>query len=142
MNKISNIKENVHQEIISKKKVDKFVFDLACDRDGSDRFTASYISKNTKVEIDFVKKRLIELSNDDKLFINFELICNSSKCEFGTIKTYSKIEDVPIGKIIKCSGCGEDFEVTEKNIWVTFSPNIDYYDEEMCKNIISNIISI
>lgn len=118
------------QELVSKKVVDKFVWNMACNKVA--RLTASYISKNANVEIDFVKKRLIELSNDDKLFINFELICDSPECRFKTIETYPKIDEIPIGKIIKCTDCGKEFTVTKEHIWVTFSPNTSYFDDEMC----------
>lgn len=120
--------------MIAKKKVDKFVWNLACGR--RERFTASYISKNINVDIDFVKKRLIELRDDDKLFVNFELICDSPECEFRTIRTYSKIDDVPIGDTIKCTNCGKESEVAEKSVLVTFSPNTNYYDDEMCDRIL------
>lgn len=121
-------------ELVTKKKlVDKFVWDIACER--RNRFTASFISKNINIELDFVKERLLELSNDGRLFVNFELMCDSPKCEFRTIERYSKINDVPIGKIIECPECGDEFEVTREHVWVTFSPNTSYYDKDMCKDI-------
>jgi len=128
-----SVYRNMTQELVSKKVVDKFVWDMACNE--VTRFTASYISKHTNIEIDSVKKRLIELSKDDKLFINFELICNSPECGFKAIKTCPKIDEIPIGKLIKCTDCGKEFTVTKEHIWVTFSPNINYFDHEMCNRI-------
>jgi len=55
--------------IYEKKLVDKFVRELAFEK--SKRFTASYISKSIGVDIDFVKKRLVQLSDDGQLVINF-----------------------------------------------------------------------
>jgi uncharacterized Zn-finger protein len=107
------------QELAAKKIVDKFVWEMACNREV--RLTASYISKNTDVEADFVKKRLLELSDDDKLFINFELTCDSPECEFKIIKTYSKIDEIPIGNIIECTYCGKEFKITKEHIWVIFT---------------------
>lgn len=121
------------QDITAKKIVDNFVFNMACD--SVDRFTASYISKNTNVDIDFVKKRLIELTNDDKLFINFDLMCDSEDCGFKVIKTYPKIDEIPIGKMTKCTNCGKEFKVAKEHIWVTFSPNTNYFDDDMCNRI-------
>jgi hypothetical protein len=117
------------QELISKKIVDKFVWDMACNKET--RFTASYISKNTNIDIDFVKKRLLELTADDKLFVNFDIICESHD-EFKVIDTYQKIDKIPIGKILKCTDCGKEIKVTKEHIWVTFSPNTNYFDDDMC----------
>lgn len=86
-----------------------------------------------EVEIDFVKERLLQLSNDEQLIINFEVKCPSSKCDYRTIETYSSLEHIPIGKIIECENCENKFMVTKENISITFSPNEKYYDEEMCK---------
>lgn len=120
-------------ELVTKKKlVDKFVRDIACEK--RKRFTASYISKNIDVELDFVKERLLELSKDGQLVVNFEVACFSRTCEGRTIGKYSKLDDIPLGSVIECPECGEEFEVTREHIWVTFSPNKSYYDEEMCKD--------
>lgn len=117
------------KDIVSKKKlVDKFIRELACER--RNRFAASFISK-IDVDIDFVKERLLQLSKDDQLTINFEVICPG--CEHKTI--YSDFNDVPIGESINCANCRNEFLVTKENVWITFSPNKNYYDDEMC-NII------
>ncbi len=120
-------------ELVTKRsKVDKYVRGIACER--RSRFTASYISRNINVELDFVKERLLELSNDGQLVTNFELACSSRICDGRTIQNYSKEDDIPLGSFIECPECGEEFEVTKEHIWVTFSPNKSYYDEEMCKD--------
>lgn len=119
--------------VFKKKSVDQYVRELACK--GRKRFTASFISKNTDIEVDFVKERLLQLSTDGQLIVNFEVICPSSECEYQTIETYSSFNDIPIGEYIECEDCGKEFLVTKENIWITFSPNANYYDKEMCKGI-------
>jgi len=113
--------------IYEKKLVDKFVRELAFEK--SKRFTASYISKSIGVDIDFVKKRLVQLSDDGQLVINFEVVC-SHKCKHLIIETYSNLNDVPIGKFAEC-GCGNKFLVSKEDVYVTFSPNEEYYDHEI-----------
>lgn len=119
-----------HQDVISEKKlVDKFVRELACEK--MKRFTASYISENIGVDVDFIKERLLQLSNDDQLIINFEVIC-SHKCTYRIVERYSNLNNVPIGEFVKCV-CGNEFIVRIEDVYVTFSPNEKYYDYEMCK---------
>jgi hypothetical protein len=121
-------------ELVTKKKlVDRFVWEIACQK--RNRFTASSISKTIGVELDFVKERLLKLSNEGQLFINFEIACASNECGFRTIEKYSKLDDIPIGKIIECPECGEEFVVDREHVWVTYSPNTNYYDKDMCKDI-------
>ena len=114
--------------ISEKKLVDKFVRELSCKKM---KFTASYISKKIKVDIDFIKKRLIQLSNDGQLVINFDVVC-PHKCTHRIIETHSNLKDIPIGKLVNCE-CGKEFIVAKENVYVTFSPNEKYYDNEMCK---------
>ena len=117
-------------EMITKRKIDQFVRSIACE--GRKRFTASFISKNVDVESDFVKERLLQLSDDGQLITNFELMCPSRECEFRTIKTYQKIEDVPIDQYTECPECGEEFIGLREHVWISFTPNTDYFDKEMC----------
>jgi len=119
--------------VTKKKLVDKSVRSMACE--GRNEFTASYISKKIGVETDFVKERLLKLSTDGQLLVNFGIMCLYRECESRTIKKYSNINDIPIGHIIECPECGKEFEVTRENVWVTFSPNPNYYDKDMCINI-------
>jgi hypothetical protein len=114
--------------ISEKKLVDQFVRELVCKKM---KFTASYISKKIEVDIDFVKKRLLQLSNDDQLIINFDVVC-PYKCAHRIIETYSNLKEIHIGKLVKCK-CGKEFTIAKENVYVTFSPNKKYYDNEMCK---------
>jgi hypothetical protein len=114
--------------ISEKKLVDQFVRELACKKM---RFTASYISTNIEVDIDSVKKRLIQLGNDGQLAINFDVVC-PYKCTHMIIETLSNLKDIPIGKLVTCE-CGTEFVVAKEDVYVTFSPNENYYDNEMCK---------
>jgi len=41
------------------------------------------------------------------------------------------LNDVPIGKFVECE-CGNKFLVTKEDVYVTFSPNEEYYDHEIC----------
>lgn len=114
--------------LISEKKLaDQFVRELACKKM---KFTASYISKKIEVDIDFVKKRLIQLSNDGQLVIDFDVVC-PYKCNHEIIGTYKNLNDIPIGKFVECK-CGNKFIIAKENVYVTFSPNEKYYDNEMC----------
>lgn len=122
--------------VAEKKLVDQFVRELACER--RKRFTASYISGKIEVEVDFVKERLLQLSNDGQLIVNFEVTCPSYECEYRTIETYSSFNDVPMGEFIECDDCGKEFRVTKENIWITFSPNEKYYDNGVCKKTDKN----
>jgi hypothetical protein len=118
-----------YEEMISEKKlVDKFVRELACKKM---KFTASYISKKIDVDLDFVKKRLIKLSNDGQLVINFDVVC-PHKCNHEIIGTYTSLNNVPMGKLVECK-CGNKFMIANENVYVTFSPNEKYFDNEMCK---------
>lgn len=114
--------------ISEKKLVDQCVRELAYQKM---KFTASYISKKIEVDVDFVKERLLQLSNDGQLVINFEVVC-PHKCLYNIIETYENLNDVPIGKSAKCE-CGNEFIVRKEDVYVTFSPNEKYYDNEMCK---------
>ena len=113
--------------ISEKKLVDQFVRELACKKM---KFTASYISKKIEVDIDFVKKRLLQLSNDGQLIINFEVVC-SHKCKYLIVETHSNLNDIHIGKLVECE-CGNKFLVAKEDVYVTFSPNEKYYDHETC----------
>lgn len=114
--------------ISEKKLVDQFVRELACKKK---KFTASYISTTLDVDVDFIKKRLIQLSNDGQLIINFDVVC-PYKCNHKIIDTYTSLNDIPIGKFVECK-CGNVFVIAKENVYVTFSPNEIYYDDEMCE---------
>lgn len=117
--------------VAEKKLVDQFVRKLACEK--RKRFTASYISENIEIDVDFVKQRLLQLSKDGQLIVNFEVTCPSYECEYRTIEIYSSLNEVPIGGYIECEDCGNEFLVTNENIWITFSPNEKYYEDGVCK---------
>lgn len=114
--------------ISEKKFVDQLVRELACRKM---KFSASYISKQIGVDIDFIKKRLLQLSSDGQLIINFDVVC-PHKCTHMIIETFTNVNDVPIGKFVKCE-CGNKFVVTKEDVYVTFSPNEKYYDSKMCE---------
>jgi hypothetical protein len=117
--------------ISEKKLVDQFVRELACEK--IKRFTASYISEKIGVDVDFVKERLLQLRNDDQLVVHFEVACPFGR-RYRIIDIYSSLNCVPIGEFVECEDCGDEFVVTEENVWITFSPNEKYYDNEMCKH--------
>jgi hypothetical protein len=119
-----------HQDVIYEKKlVDQFVRELACEK--MKRFTASYISEKIGVDVDFIKERLLQLSNDDQLIINFEVIC-PHKCTYKIVERHSNLNNVPIGEFAKCE-CGNEFIVGIEDVYITFSPNEKYYDYEIVK---------
>lgn len=118
--------------MITKRKIDQFVRSIACE--GRERFTASFISSSIDVESDFVKERLLQLSDDGQLITNFELMCPSHECSFRSIEMHSKIEDVPIDEYVECPECGDEFIVLREYIWISFTPNTDYFDKEMCSD--------
>lgn len=115
------------------KMIDQFVRELACKKM---KFTASYISKKIEIDIDFIKKRLIQLSNDGQLIINFDIVCPYN-CVHKAIDTYTNLNDIPIGKFVECK-CGKRFKLAKENVYVTFSPNEIYYDDEMCQKMGKN----
>ena len=52
-----------------------------------------------------------------KVNIRYEVMCLSRECQGRSIAKYKTKEEIPIGKIIECPECGEEFEIEEKNIF-------------------------
>ena len=118
--------------ISEKAKVDKFINELGCRR--LSRITASFVSRKTSIEIDLVKQRLLQLKNDDKLNLHYELECPNPECA-RTARIFNSEKEVPFGEEFECSRCEEEFVVSQEHIWVTYSPNEKYFSEEYCGNI-------
>lgn len=121
-------------EAKQKAKIDGAVLELACNN--KQRFTAFYIASTNNLKPDIVRKRLFQLRSDDKLDVNYELMCPI--CSSIT-RTSHKEKQIPYKEILECKECNEEFEVEPKDIFVTFTPNKEYYDEE-CKGVVKKKI--
>lgn len=116
--------------IEEKRKIDKFVIMAACSN--QKRFTAPFIAKHEKVDVIKVRTRLLQLIDDEQLIPNFEIICPIC---LDDIQTMHELKDIPMGKAIYCSQCDKDFTVDKENIYVNYSPNKEYFSDDLCNEI-------
>jgi len=109
-----------------KHKIDKIILNVACAN--LKNVPAAYISIREKLDIDIVIKRLLQLRDDDRITINYDIVC--PECNL-IIKTVNNEKDIPIGEVLYCDECGE-FQVEPEYILISYSPNKEYYTEDMC----------
>lgn len=117
--------------LTQKSKIDLCVKQLSCSN--FKRITAPYIKKCTDIEdIDIVRFRLFELKNDKQLSVNYDVICPTC---YEDKKTFHDESHIPIGEEIYCEECDKNIIVERENIWINFTPNKKYYNDELCKNV-------
>lgn len=117
----------VNVTVKQKSKIDKFVLEAACSN--VNNFTAPYVSRNEKIDIDIVRTRLLQLKNDDKLIANYEVVCPDC---FDVIQSYHDEKNIPLGRKLFCDNSEKEVIVDSPNILVSFTPNKKYYTDDIC----------
>jgi hypothetical protein len=125
----------MQEDITDEEKIGRFIDQLGCNE--LSRITASFVSRELGINIDFVKRELLKLARKSKLDINYELECPNSQCA-RTIQVYRSSDRIPLRDIMECMDCGEVFNIGLDDIWVTYDPNKDYFSKERCKDISDN----
>jgi hypothetical protein len=120
----------VSAAVKQKSKIDRFVLEAACSNISN--LTAPYVSRNEKIDIDTVRTRLLQLRNDDKLIANYDIIC--PEC-FDVIQSYHDEKNIPLGKKLFCDNSENEVVVELPNILVSFTPNKEYYTDDMCNKV-------
>jgi hypothetical protein len=92
------------------------VEDLAAK--GSRGFQASYVAKRLTKSVGPVAHFLLEMVNDGRLLLRFDLICPDNG---RTLETFSLEQDLPIGQL-RSYADDEPFEVRQEDIWVSYIP--------------------
>lgn len=113
-------------EIEQKRKIDNFVLDAACA--DFKHISAPYISRLERLDIKTVRTRLLQLKFDDRIIINYDIIC--PEC-FQVIKTVHDEKDIPLDDTLSCDEHG-DFVVESNYVLINYSPNKEYYTDEIC----------
>jgi hypothetical protein len=110
--------------LASNSRIDGFVRKAA--EQHQSRLTPSFISKSISVGVDEVRARLLTLSKDGQVLTGFEIECPNSSCS-RSIATFYRPEELKIGEQLRCWNCETEFILSEKDIWVTFTPNPEYF---------------
>ena len=61
--------------------------------------SARYVARNINVDIDKVRKRLLDLADDDKLIPNYEIVCHNC---YHVLKTYHNNKDIKLNEELYC----------------------------------------
>lgn len=87
-------------------------------------FYPTAVAKDTGLPLQIVFERLLRLTEDGKLQLQWEVRCPNYEC----IRNIETVDDpsVIIGKIINCNLCGEEIEVTPDLVFPCFKINPVY----------------
>lgn len=87
-------------------------------------FYPTVVAKDTGLSLETVFDRLLVLTKEGKLKLQWEIRCPN----YGCLRTIEIVSDpsTVIGKVVYCKICGEEIEVTTGNIFPFFAPTLDY----------------
>jgi hypothetical protein len=87
-------------------------------------FYPTAVAKDTGLPLQTVFERLIHLTQDGKLQLQWEIRCPNYEC----LRNIEVVEDPSsfIGKIIKCKTCGEELEIIPDIVFPSFKVNPEY----------------
>lgn len=88
---------------------------------GTEAFRASAVARRVGSAVEAVAPRLMEMVNDGRLRLQFDLICPDNG---RTIRSYREKEELPIGREVSSDRCASDepFVVEPQHIWIQFVP--------------------
>lgn len=94
-------------------------------------FYPTAVAKDTGLPLQTVFERLIRLTQDGKLQLQWEIRCPNYEC----IRNVDIVDNPSsfIGKIIYCKTCGEKLEITPDIVFPSFKINSDYRERSSQK---------